>query len=334
MAERIVLHVGLMKSGTSFVQRLAVANHDLLAERGVLFPGRNWAAQVRGVSEVLDRKRVAMAPEDGAWQSLVDEAAAFPGTALISMEHLGPAGAARIEEVAASFGDTPVEVVVTARDLGRGVPAMWQEALKNGRHLSYDDYVAAVEQRAEGLGRRFWREQDAAAITRRWAGAPGVAGAIVVTVPRPGAPVDLLWQRFAGALGIDPSGVELPGPANESLGAASAEVLRQLNSRLEDLDYSRYVRKVKQPLAKKTLSRRRADEPAVGFEPPPWLRQRSDRMVAGLRESGARIIGDLAELEPVTVPGVDPGSVPVEEQLAAAIAGLEGLARRGRKGKR
>jgi hypothetical protein len=335
VAERVVLHVGLMKSGTSFVQRLAVGNRELLAERGVVFPGDNWAAQVRGVSEVLGRKRVALEPEDGAWQSLVDEAAAFPGTALISMEYLGPAGVPKIEEVVASFAGTPVEVVVTARDLGRGVPAMWQEALKNGQHITYDDYVAAVSERAEGLGRRFWREQEAAAISKRWGEAPGVAGVTVVTVPRPGAPFDLLWQRFAEALGVEPAGVEMPASANESLGAASAEVLRLLNSRVEDLDYGQYVRRVKQPLAKRTLGRRRAEEPAVGFEPPPWLQQRSRRMIAALRDSGARIIGDLAELEPLTVPGVAPGAVPVEDQLAAAVAGLEGMARRMKpKGKR
>ncbi|MBZ5737295.1 hypothetical protein [Nocardioides mangrovi] len=330
VSQRVVLHVGLMKSGTSFVQRLAAGNRDLLAERGVLFLGHNWAAQVRGVSDVLDRQRVALEPEDGAWQSLVDEAAAFPGTSLISMEYLGPAGPAKIAEVVESLGGLPVEVFVTARDLGRGVPAMWQEALKNGRDITYDAYVAGVQARAEGLGRRFWREQNADAVARRWAAGPGVSGVTVVTVPRPGATVELLWQRFAEALGVDPSGVELPGPANESLGAASAEVLRLLNTRVEDLDYGQYVRRVKQPLAKKTLGARRGAEPPVGFEPPAWLHQRSRKMIEGLRGSGVRVVGDLAELEPLTVPGVAPASVPVEEQLAAAVAGLEGLARRMR----
>lgn len=330
MAERVVLHVGLMKSGTSFVQRLAAGNADLLAERGVRFLGRNWAAQVRGVSEVLGRQRVAIEPEDGAWRALVDEAGQFPGTALISMEYLGPASRTRIADILDSFRGTPVEVVVTARDLGRGVPAMWQEALKNGQQITYDEYVAAVETRQEGLGRRFWREQDAEAVIRRWAAADGVSAATVVTVPRPGAPSELLWERFTEALGIDPAGVELPGPANESLGAASAEVLRLLNTHVEDLDYAQYVRRIKQPLAKRTLGARRGAEPAVGFDPPRWLHRRSRRMIAGLRDSGARIIGDLAELEPAPVPGVDPGEVPVEEQLAAAIAGLEGLARRMR----
>ena len=53
MATRLVLHVGVMKSGTTFVQRVLLANRDRLAEHGVLFPGKQWRRQVVAVRDLM-----------------------------------------------------------------------------------------------------------------------------------------------------------------------------------------------------------------------------------------------------------------------------------------
>lgn len=325
MAQRIVLHIGAMKSGTSYLQGLVLANRDLLAGQGVKVPGPNWRAQVLAVSEVLERKRVT-ARRAGAWQALVDGFADWGGTGLVSMEFLGPAAPAKIERVASSFPEDSVEVVVTARDLGRNVPAMWQEGLKNGRTWTFEEYVAAVAA-DEGPGRLFWREQGIAAMCRRWSEVVGVQRVSVVTVPPPGGPRDQLWRRFASVLEVDGAAAELPDSGNESLGAASAEVMRRLNEVVEDLDYAAYSPVFKNLLAKRTLGPRGPVERSVAFEVPDWLRSRSSQMRQRLTDLGVRVVGDLAELEPVSTEGVDPGNVAHGEQLDAALAGLEGLAR-------
>jgi hypothetical protein len=325
VAQRVVLHIGAMKSGTSYLQRLVGANRDLLAGQGVKFPGRKWRDQVLAVSEVLERKRVT-ARREGAWQGLVDELADWDGTGLVSMEFLGPAAPAKVERVVSSFPAGSVEVVVTARDLGRNVPAMWQEGLKNGRTWTFEEYVAAVAA-DEGPGKLFWRDQGIAAMCRRWSEAVGVDRVTLVTVPPPGGARDELWRRFAAVLGVDGGAVELPESGNESLGAASAEVMRRLNDLVEDLDYTAYAPVAKHVLAKATLGPRRPAEQPVAFGVPDWLRTRSAEMTGRLSELGVRVVGDLAELEPVSTRGVDPGSVERGEQLDAALAGLEGLVR-------
>lgn len=326
MAQRVVLHVGSMKSGTSYLQSLMMANRELLAERGLLLPGEVWRDQVSGVADVLGRTRVARAPQEGAWQALVDQISAWEHTGLISMEFLGPVGVKRIERVVSSFPEGSVEVVVTARDLNRQVPAMWQEALKNGRFFTFDEYVEAVRVH-DGPGKAFWREQTIAAMCRRWSEVVGVENVTLVTVPQPGAPAGELWRRFAAAIGVDGHDVVEPESANESLGAASVEVMRRLNALLADLDFSEYAPVAKHRLAKKALAARRSSEPALGFDVPPWLPALSERMIGRLETLGVRVVGDLAELTPVSVPGVRPDDVPVEEQLEAAVVGLESLVR-------
>lgn len=326
MAQRVVLHVGSMKSGTSYLQGLMMSNRDLLSQRGLLLPGRTWRDQVSGVARVLDRTRVAVAPDEDAWQRLVDELAGWDGVGLISMEFLGPIGVKRIERVVSSFPAGTVEVVVTARDLNRQVPAMWQESVKNGRSFTLDEYVAAILQE-DGPGRAFWREQTVGAMCRRWSDVVGIDNVSLVTVPRPGAPRDELWRRFSAAVGVEGGDVAMPASANESLGAASVEVLRRLNTLVDDLEYPDYAPVLKHRLAKKVLAARRGSEPAVGFDVPDWLRDRSTRMMGNIRALGVRVVGDLADLEPVPVTGVAPATVSSEEQLEAALAGLEGLAR-------
>ena len=326
MAQRVVLHVGAMKSGTSYLQNLIVHNRELLAARGLLFPGRVWRDQVSGVAEVLQRQKVAIPPEEGAWQALVDEIAAWHGTGLISMEFLGPVGLQKIERVVSSFPSGSVEAVVTARDLNRTIPAMWQEALKNGRSVTFDEYVVGIRQN-EGPGTAFWREQTIGAMCRRWSDVLGLDRVTLVTVPPPGADRAELWRRFSTAIGIDGNDVESPSKGNESLGAASVEVLRLLNLRVDDLEFPEYAPVVKHRLAKNVLALRRELEPALGLEVPEWLPELSTQMIGRLRDLGVRVVGDLSDLNPTPVPGVHPDSVPDDLRLDAAVAGLEGLVR-------
>jgi hypothetical protein len=132
MAQRVVFHIGLMKSGTTFIQGRLDTNRGRLAEQGILFPGPTWARHVRAVSDL----RLGKNRKPGSWASLTEEIDEHPGTAIVSMEYLAPMGAARIAVLRRSFPDTEIRVAVTVRDLGRTVPAMWQEALKNRRTCS------------------------------------------------------------------------------------------------------------------------------------------------------------------------------------------------------
>ena len=50
---RLVLHVGAMKSGTTFVQSRLFAHRELLRERGVRVPGQKRRSQVLAVQQLV-----------------------------------------------------------------------------------------------------------------------------------------------------------------------------------------------------------------------------------------------------------------------------------------
>ncbi len=306
----MVLHVGAMKSGTSYLQSQLFANKGLLLERGVLVPGPTWAAQVNAV-------RHLMRSEGPRWEQLVAEMAAHEGTSVISMEFLGPMRPVAVRRCVASLtagGDTEVSVVVSARDLNRSIPAMWQETVQNGRTWTWEDYLAALTawrpghrkgQEKTWAGRTFWRQQNIVRIARSWARVVGPENVTLLTVPQPGAPRDLLWTRFASILGFDPDGSSPATAANESIGAASALALRRLNEHLEALGvtFREGTGLRKAFLAKKILAARKNDEPAVGLPVAPWVEDHARFMRGALPDLGIAVVGDIEELRPVAVAG-------------------------------
>ena len=318
MAERVVLHVGLMKSGTSFLQQVLRLNEDLLRDQGVLFPSP-WKRQVQAVKDVSG-------DGTGAWRTLVDEVQAWPGTAVISMEFLGPRGPEKARQVVESFAQAAVEVVITVRDLARTIPAMWQETLQNRGTWPWDDYLAGVEaedRSSPGPGRAFWNRQDAPGITETWQQAAGRERVTVLTVPPAGAPTNLLWDRFAALVPIAGE-VDLAVRSNPSLGLASLLVLRELNLRIDaeddPLSPRQYERIVKQLLAKRGLAGLPGD-PRLGYDAP-WVAELGLRDLERLRALAPHVAGDLDELRCEPVRGGDPAAVTVEQRLEASLAAL------------
>lgn len=334
MAQRLILHVGLMKSGTSFIQQVLRMNHALLRERGVLFPSP-WGRQVRAVRDVIGNGGSGQEPlaPDGAWLGLMRALDAWSGTAVLSMEFLGPRRLAKVRDIVASLPSEDVQVVISVRDLARTIPAMWQENVQNWGHLSWEQYLTGVEaedRSSPGSGQSFWHRQDASGITRRWMSAVGRDHLSVLTVPPRGAPSDLLWRRFASVMQVDPEGFDLDVPSNPSLGLPSVLVLHEVNARLrasrEPISTKQYERTVKTLLAKRGLAAR-SGEARLGYDSD-WVMKRGDREIELLRALNPRVVGDLEELRCTPVTGVDPASVSTEDRLDAALDAITLLAER------
>ncbi|WP_235737766.1 hypothetical protein [Nocardioides alcanivorans] len=89
MASRVVLHIGLMKSGTSYLQARLLANHEQLAGRGIFYP-TPWQRQVSAVKQLIGRDRIGLAPAAG-WEKLAADITKHQGSVLLSMEFLAAA---------------------------------------------------------------------------------------------------------------------------------------------------------------------------------------------------------------------------------------------------
>ncbi|WP_456600594.1 hypothetical protein [Blastococcus sp. SYSU DS0616] len=332
-AHRVIVHVGTPKSGTTYLQDLLWNSRAALADAGVLYPGDVPEAHFHAT---LDLKQEGFngwvdPALDGAWNRLVEAARAHEGTTVISHELFGDLPPEAIARVHADLSFAEVHVIVTARDLARQLPAVWQEDVKNRHYLPFGEWLATVGSEAWSdtwYGRALWLRQDLPALVERWGAELPATQVHLVTVPPRGADPATLWQRFAQVVGVDPALATPPdGRRNKSLGRAEAELLRRLNERLDyGIDWPTYAARITHHVAVDVLAERPSSGSlTVPASARPWVVARAAAMVDELLAAGCQVVGELDELR---VPPAGPAEAPAptaEEILDAALDAIVAL---------
>jgi hypothetical protein len=338
VANKVYLHVGLPKSGTSYLQAVFADNKRRLRNRAyVLYPGNSWSDQVLAARDALSANpHGARDPAvHGAWQRLVDEVTQWDGDSLVSMEWLGSAEPAQARRMVETLAPAQVEILVTIRDIARTIPAAWQEFMQNWEQWSWPEFLSAVTSenpRGTPAGNLFWAQQDIGRLLAIWGDVLPAAQLHVVTVGQPGATAANLWLRVAQVLGIDGSQFDASGRgSNESLGLESAELMLRLNrvSHTRGLEWPVYNEMFKHALAKRGLAKRRHRESRLRLPHAlePWALERTAEQVRAIEASGADVVGDLHDLEPVFSGDADKAEIDNAAILDAALDGLVVLAK-------
>ena len=335
MTHKLLLHVGAPKTGTSFVQDLLFHNPKALAEQGFVYPADRFDAHFLAALDLMELPWGGLEKQAvGAWERLAEQVRDEDRTVIVSHEILAAASRPQVRRAMDSFGDTEVHLVLSARDLVRQIPAEWQENVKHRRTVGYRDFLDTIMDPARPgkLASWFWSVQEVPAILDRWGESLPPERVHLVTVPPPGAPPELLWQRFTGVLGLDPEPLERgSGRANPSLGVPETALIRRVNGRVNHgvLGGDPYRALVRELLAHRTLSARTGSARlSLPEDAQAWAVELSDRWVAALEKKGYDVVGDLAELRPgPAAPFVDPDA-PDEEQVAdAALDAIVALLR-------
>ena len=329
MASTVFLHIGLPKTGTTYLQTILWNNRAQLRRQGILLPGFGprqhlWASGVVREEPHLENRH-ADAPR--AWAALTREANAWQGTAVISHEFFAGASPEQASRAVAALGDAEVHVVLTARDMLSLVTARWQEYVKNGSSTPIDEYPESEDTSPHDAWD--WGSMDVADVLRRWGAAVPPEQIHVLTLPKPTEPRETLWLRFADVLGIDPARCDASGSeVNESLGVVEVELLRRVNADLEGfrrpVDRGVWIRGY---LAQGKLVPRKGEK----FWPSPGrveeLRARGNRAVDAIVAGGYDVIGDVEDLRtPSDVPPRrHPDSVTDAELVEAASATIAAM---------
>ena len=332
-APRVVLHVGLPKTGTSFVQEMLRTHAHDLDDHGVRLPAGRPQDLFGAVLHLTDRA-AAWGRDDAAgrrtWERIV-AGARGAGTTVVSSETLCLADEDQVARIVDDLAGFDVDVVVSARDLARQVPAEWQEGVKHGRRVAYPAFLRTVLDERPGhrqaARNRFWKAQDPVAVLDRWAKQVGSDRVHLVVAPPPGAPRDELWRRFARVLGPEIAGLDLPLPevtANTSLGRAQVEVLRRVNQRVDrSSDVRGYGDVVKRLYAGRILRGQGGDRVRLPDDRLERARAIAEGWCRDVTERGYDVSGDLADLVPrEAAPDAEPAEAsapPAPELLASAL---------------
>ena len=361
MAERLLLHIGTQKSGTTYLQRVLSRLSGNLKREGVLYPLR-----LHGRREVYNHEAAAYGllgtssfpwvPEakaraqEGAWEGLTRKVREWDGTAIVSGEAISVINSAAAERLVSSLGVPNTHVIITARDLGRVLPSSWQQHIRNGRSTPFARYLAQqADRRGEGDAREraarwdadpeqtFWRAYAIGTLVERWA--PFARTVTVVTVPRRGAAPHELWHRFSRALDL---GTVLPDTppqiddleANVGLTEPEVLVLAGLNRQVDGVKADdAEIRKLRGRIVRDAFVSR-ADRGSPVRIPRTWLPRIgawADDDAEVLRSSHALLVGPESDLlvDPEAPVGDGPDADEVARAAGAAMAYLANVPTRG-----
>lgn len=330
-----MLHIGAMKTGTTFLQQLLADHRALLGHHGFLVPsdqGAGLRSILAGAHEPGHAGRQARMS-----RRLLSAVRAYDGRAsLVSWEFLSFLDRAAAQRLLDTLG-VEVDVILTVRDAARTMPAQWQTRCRNGNTVRWPLFAESIGEwledgRPSPAARVFERTQGVGRMLDVWLGVVGADRVQVVTVPHAATDRLLLWRRFAEAAGVDPSVVvEADVRSNPSLGYPSCELLRRINEVLGPKvldDCGRLIRAVVAPDLEAragTEARVRLDGRGLAVSSA-W----NSRTAAAIRGAGVRVVGDLDQDLP-TQPPTDATSVPpptdaeLLEAVGTARASLVGL---------
>jgi len=332
-----LFHVGIPKSGTTALQMAASAGRDDLLRQGVLYPGigisqrsavlsfmgRRWGWDDDGVPETHHWDRVTAEIEADQTRRV-----------LFGHEFASEAKKAKATQFVEAIGER-CHVLITLRSIGAILPSAWQQYVKAGVALSFDDWLKAVigDPPDRTVTKRFHVRNDQGAVVKRWAKAAGAdrVTVIVADARRPRLLLDSVEQLLALTPGTLADRASTGYSANRGMTMPEAELFRALNERIDghDVSWDDFER-----IMREGAQRRVLEQDATEGQPPRlplWAAQRAQELgklyaeqIAG---TGVQVIGELGQLaEPVPTRTSDDDSVeavPVDlaaEALAGALS--------------
>jgi hypothetical protein len=334
MSRVVYLHIGAPKTGTTYLQDRLRLNAKSLADHGVHFPTRSPLVspalfQFRAALDLLGQDWGGPAGHaTGNWDALARQVRRRTGSVIVSHEILAPASPAQVAKARADLAGSEVHIVYSARDLGRQLPAAWQESIKQGRRWSYRRFLRA----AVSGDPWFFRAFDLPSVLETWGAGLPPDRIHVVTVPQPGVPGqhgDLLWLRFCEAFGIEPGWAPADSDRrNRSLGIAETQVVRELNRRIPRATRRapEYDTLIRETLAQQELVKRESLPVRLPPRRLPWAQALTETWVKWLEGSGVHVVGDPDDLWPVPLAAGErfhnPDRVVPRRQLDAAMDAL------------
>lgn len=327
-----LLHVGLMKTGTTALQMAASHRRDELLQHGVRYPGTHYNHR-REAQALLRRTPSAQRDQRDYWDRLMTEVNADETCRiLISNELIATGDETVARQLAEDLGPL-THVVFTVRSFSAVLPSLWQQYVKSGSQQDFEEFL--TPRLADDVDPpRDMAKHDQAAIVARWTEVFGPENVTVVVVDK--SEPRRVPSSFEALLGL-PSGMlyepELRGESlNRSLSAHEASLLLTVNRLLapKGLPKGEVDRLLLKGATARMLDECPAPDPDSQLVLPPWAVgpavARSRQYAEAIAGAGVRVVGDLEELS--RPPRADRGqsqvstSVPVEVAAQAVVGAL------------
>lgn len=325
MTNRLIIHAGFPKTGTTSLQASLASARESLKSQGIHYPKRHGSAQHDAAWALTERVfgwegRGGSVTPITAWSSLVEEVKNTKETALISSEFLSHASAAQVKRIQSDLDIANTTVVFTLRSIAKILPSRYQQSLKKGNVWGYHEWLK-MALHLDGANESKIRFGNYSKVLRRWCDVFGNDRVKLVVVDE--SMPNLIFDSFQDILQLQPGTlkkVEDRG-LNRSLTWPEALLLSELNLAFKDKgSWNEYVRMVRNNIVK-SWTGTQAPEGAERILTPVWAVEAVQAIawenIEEIRNLGINVIGDIELLASASVPiGENSSSSMIPVELA------------------
>ena len=206
---KLVIHAGFHKTGTTALQHSLSASGSALHKQGWVYPVLSHG-QSQSDSALALAKRGWGWKGGGSkpipmktWNRLVTRINRDSGNSVISSEFFSELQLTHIEKIKTAFPKHEIQIVFTIRALDAIFPSNFQQALKGGSDLGYEDWLERIlNDYQNGKRSSFWRRNQHALVIERWVDVFGKEQVTLITSDVQNQRA--LYERFETLLGLKP----------------------------------------------------------------------------------------------------------------------------------
>lgn len=306
---KIFLHVGFHKTGTTSLQDILNRNRKELLSQGLLYPStRKFRAHHEFAWSVGERgwgwkQYGGSKAGPGPARRMIRLLKSTKEDVVISSEFLSELKPDQIKRLVGSFGTRDLKVIFTVRPIAKILPSAYQQEVKNGSRLTYENWLARVlDQDKDNRNRtKFWARHSHHIEIEKWAKVVG--GEKISVIISDEANPEFLTESFFGLIGAksDQFRESKKEAINRSMDLAEIELLRRINERFDrNLGWDEYVANIRSTLVK-SWTQSPLPEGSLGKLANPEIYkkdidQRAKEVAAGIQSLGVQVIGDIDSL--------------------------------------
>ena len=332
--QRLIIHPGFHKSGTTALQESFALNRSLLREQGILYPHIGTKAHHRIAWSLTQRpwgwnKRGGEKTPEKVWDRMVDRIhSAKEETVMLSSEFFSEIDGEKVRKIRSDIKGRDIQILFTVRPLAKLLPSSYQQYLKYGITIEFEDWLHEILDKPgeSKVSPTFWQRHSHGKVVARWVDIFGKSNVRVLIVNE--AQPTFLFDEINKLLNLSNDTIKAaPSGSNRSLTMEEISLLLELNrqfpkERVWD-EYELFIRA--------GYIRELTDHvpPAPGKErllTPQWAVDKANELGKEIQRellnSGVKIIGDVESLGNSVVPtgtSTYPASVDIKTVAAAMM---------------
>ena len=234
--KRLIIHPGFHKSGTTALQESFALNRPLLRENGIFYPPIGSKAHHRVAWALTQRpwgwnRRGGERTPEKYWDRMASRInGAKEETVILSSEFFSEIDGERIRKIRSEIKGRDIQILFTLRPLAKLLPSSYQQYLKYGITVEYEDWLHAILDKPgeSKVSPTFWKRHSHGKVVARWVDIFGKSNVTLLIVNE--AQPTFLFDEINKFLNLPTGSLNAaPSGSNRSLTMEEISLLLELN---------------------------------------------------------------------------------------------------------